>query len=365
MNIKKIFLLLAWLLVGCSIDVTQLPSTPFPNTPQVDSTPSPHTTLVPVLWTGLNLSGRLVYISQDLSGENLPPSIYILDLISGEVTTLFTAPDDAWIFYASVSPDTKFLVMSYIASIQSGANRMLYILPLVKDSSPQVLLTPPTPDDHYTQAEWSPDGNYIYYVHYNDSDRPTDEPYPAYDLSRMAYPSGIIEKVVEQAFWPRLSPELTKLVYVHLDPASGLNELHLANADGSDSRKLDLSDEWTQGIIDAPLFSPDGQSIFFSVPSLAQANQPKWWESLLGIQVAHAHNIPSDWWSVPVAGGTPTQLTNIQTINLFGSISPDQKHIASVSGDGLFVMDLDGSNLTQILSDPGIYGTVSWLPASP
>jgi len=26
------------------------------------------------------------------------------------------------------------------------------------------------------------------------------------------------------------------------------------------------------------------------------------------------------------------------------------------------VMDPDGSNLTQLVSDPGVHGTVSWIP---
>jgi Tol biopolymer transport system component len=55
-------------------------------------------------------------------------------------------------------------------------------------------------------------------------------------------------------------------------------------------------------------------------------------------------------------------LTQLQTINLFAAISPDQKHIASLSGDGIFVMDLDGSNLTQLVADLGVHGTVSWIP---
>jgi hypothetical protein len=65
---------------------------------------------------------------------------------------------------------------------------------------------------------------------------------------------------------------------------------------------------------------------------------------------------------MPVTGGVPTQLTKIQTINLFASISQDKKHIASVSRDGIFLMDWDGSNLTQLIMDPGVHGTVSWIP---
>ena len=82
----------------------------------------------------------------------------------------------------------------------------------------------------------------------------------------------------------------------------------------------------------------------------------------MGIQVAKAHSIPSDWWSVPVTGGKPTRLTDIQSINLFATVLPDHERLVSVSADGLFVMGLDGSNLTQLISDSGVHGTVSWIP---
>ena len=82
----------------------------------------------------------------------------------------------------------------------------------------------------------------------------------------------------------------------------------------------------------------------------------------MGIQIANAHSVPSDWWSVPMAGGVPTRLTNIQAVNLFASLSPDQEHIVSLNGQGLFVMNLDGSSLTQLISDPSAHGTASWIP---
>jgi len=136
--------------------------------------------------------------------------------------------------------------------------------------------------------------------------------------------------------------------------------LVIANADGSNAQVI--SGASIPDLIDAPIFSPDGQSILFSAPPPPQAYQPNLFDKLVGVQVVKAHNVPSDWWSVPVTGGVPIRLTQIQTINLFASISPDQKYIASLSGEGLFVMDLDGSNLTQLLLDPGVSGTVSWIP---
>ena len=84
----------------------------------------------------------------------------------------------------------------------------------------------------------------------------------------------------------------------------------------------------------------------------------------MGIGVVKADGvIPSDWWSVPVMGGETTQKTNIRALGLYASISPDNQHIASYSGDGIFIMDPDGSGLTWIITNVGqISGTVNWIP---
>jgi hypothetical protein len=83
----------------------------------------------------------------------------------------------------------------------------------------------------------------------------------------------------------------------------------------------------------------------------------------MGVRPAKADgSIPSDWWSVPVKGGTLKRLTNINSLGLFASLSPDHQHLASCSSDGLFVMNLDGSNLTMLIPNgSNIAGTVNWI----
>src|SRR6266498_710350 len=352
----------AMIISGCSIEIAQtaqsvpaLPTKSFPAT-SVSVYPMTH---IPVTWNALKLTGKLIYISSTTEGDLPSGNIQMLDLVTGDIATIFSAPG-GWVYYATVSPDAKQLIISYAPPMQknSSSNRALYIMPLDATVPPQLLFTPPTPDDHYTQAEWAPDGKYIYYVHYNHNDA-GDQFYEVYEIFRMDYPNGNPKKILDYAFWPRLSSDSNKLVFVSLDSASGLNELFMANADGNNIRKVSFSGPWIPDIIDAPIFSADGQSILFSSPSPGQSYQPNWVDKLMGIQMAKAHNVPSDWWSVPIIGGIPTRLTNIQTINLFASLSPDKKHIASVSGEGIFVMDLDGSNLTRLISDPGVHGTVS------
>jgi Tol biopolymer transport system component len=360
-------LIFALIVCSCSIEINQTtqvsPSPVIEETPAAVPTDSLPTTQIPVTWSHLNLTGKLVYISSRNNDNLVVSNVQMLDLMTGDISTLFSV-SDAWIYYATLSPDAKILVMSYAppAPANTPSTRILYLLPLDAATEPQPLFTPPTADDRYTQVEWSPDGMYIYFVHYDNKIRLPGQLDPVYHIFRMRYPDGPSEEIATNAFWPRISPDSSQLVYITIDPDTGRNDLFLANADGSNPRQVAFTGPGTEGIIDAPIFSPDGQSILISVPSPAQSYQPNLLERFMGIQVAKAHDVPSDWWSVPISGGAPTQLTNIQTINLFASISPDQQHVASLSGDGIFVMNLDGSNLTQLVSDPGVHGTVRWIP---
>jgi len=351
-----------------STEVLPTPSTLTTNTPQQIRIGNPllSTTTIPVTWANLNLTGKLVYISAYQGGSGNPIlSIQALDLVTGVITTIFQGPEISWIYYATVSPDEKQLIMSYSSppENQNPINELLYTLPLDGSTQLQFFVLPPTIYDRYLQVEWSPDGKYIYYVHNNTQNQPIGQHYPIYEIYRIAYPSGQPEKVADQAFWPRLSADSTRLVYISMDPSTGKNKIFLANADGSNAQEVSLSGAWTPDIIDAPIFSPDGQSILFSAPSPPQTSALSWIEKLLGIQVAQAHSIPSDWWSVPLTGGNVTRLTSIGATGLFASISPDRRFIASYSGNGLFVMNPDGTNLTLLIPDMGgIPGTVNWIP---
>lgn len=331
----------------------------------VNTSPAAISTSIPVTWSALNLTGSLIYISSPVAGKaSFFNSIRKLDLLTGEISTIFTTTGNDWIYYLSVLPDAEQLIISYLPQAQSGSlpNRALYRMPLDRTAPPQLLFSPLTPDDHYIHAEWSPDGKHIYYSHINYNVRLPNGIDPVYDIFRMSYPEGQTEKIADNAFWPRISSDSTRLVYVAINPETTKNDLYVANADGSDPRRIVLSGTSVLEIIDAPIFSPDGNSILLSAPPPPQAYQPSLLDKLMGVQVARAHAVPSDWWSVPITGGELTRLTQIQTINLFGSASPDKSRLASVSGEGLFVMNWDGSNITRLLFNPGITGTVSWLP---
>ena len=130
---------------------------------------------------------------------------------------------------------------------------------------PQLLVIPPSPHDQYTQAEWSPDGKYIYYTHVNylipeDPNRAS----PLYTIFRMEYPGGQPELVAKAAFWPRLSSDSSRLVYTAKDPISGEYQIRIADANGTNAREVVMTGTYVPADREAAIFSPDGVSIIFS-----------------------------------------------------------------------------------------------------
>jgi Tol biopolymer transport system component len=368
----KIQVVAPWLLIftvvisSCTIDINQ-PLAPSPAassggniTPQTtNGTLSPSTTIIPVTWGNLNLSGKLVYISAVFQNQSVSMGIRLLDLTTGIVTTIFQTPESSWVDAVAVSPDGKQMILSYAPPMNTpyGGTRALYNLPIDGSGFPHLLLSPASEYEQYYQPEWSPDGNFLYFTHLNNHQGSV-----TYDIWRMPYPNGKPEKLADNAAWPRISGDGTRLVYVSINPGTGVNRIVLANADGTDAHKIPLKGS-SISIIDAPMFSADNQSIFFSAPNLGQSSAPDVLPVRLNLSRFLANgSIPSDWWSVPVTGGKLKQLTNIRSLALFGNYSPDKKYIALYSADGIYVMYPDGSGLTVVVSEVGqIGGTVSWI----
>jgi Tol biopolymer transport system component len=304
-----------------------------------------------------------------LTFERGSQSLVELDLASGEMTTVFDPPDLAWLNSTSVSPDGTQIALSYAPPPGEGEVPLgytdLYVMPLNDPDQLQPMLQRLDPEESYFNPVWSPDGRYIYYAHLTSTAAvsstaiSTDTVGYTYVIERMAYPGGQIEPLVEHAIWPRLSPDGSKLAYVTFDLSAFTNYLYVADADGSNAVSLLPPDAFFA--VDAPVFTSDGSAILFSAVSGGSAPNLTWLDQLLGVQTASAHNVPSDWWRVPVTGGPAEQITQIFDTGLYGALSPDGQRLAFVSASGLYVMNSDGSDLTQLLYTWG-GGSLDWLP---
>lgn len=378
MKAIKFLLLLTLCLSACSVNV----STPAPSPTAAESIPTMHPppspvlatpTLapatpftVPITWDKLQLTGKLVFAAG-------PGGIVQLDLTSGEMTTLFQLadPQNSWVQSEWVSPDATQIAIAYApppppGGIQFGYTN-LYLVPMDGSGQAQPVFPEPEPNEAYFNPIWSPDGKYIYVLHLVPPPSQTER--PSYAIERLAYPleqpEPKKEVLVENGFWPRLSPDGTKLAYVLWDVTKPPNELFVADADGKNATQIALPKSIVA--VDAPFFSPDGQYLIFSVINNTGIAQRSWLDRVLEVQIAYADGSPADFWRVPVVGGEPEQLTRVFDTSLYGVFSPDGQHIVYCSGSGLSVMNADGTGVTSVLTPdriPGMFGasTVNWIP---
>src|SRR5688572_16186220 len=137
-------LILALMSCSCSIDVTSAAQTPAAAiSPVTASTSALPATQIPITWVHLNLTGKLVYLNSTMEGDQLASNVQMLDLATGEVATVFSI-SPAWIYYGTISPDARTMVISYAPPQQSNSPsvRSLYVLSLDGSADPQLLFTP-------------------------------------------------------------------------------------------------------------------------------------------------------------------------------------------------------------------------------
>jgi Tol biopolymer transport system component len=350
-KIKTINFLLAAILAACSIQISD--GTPAATAPvTVTATPA---------WAGLNLTGRLVF-TQGVDG------IEKLDLATGQRETLFQPPEEAWLTSATVSPDSARIVLCYAPPPPEGQIQFgytgLYLMPADGSAPPEPLLERADPQESYFYPSWSPDGKYLYYSHFIPVLNSETGNAFRYTVERLAVPGGAPELLIENAIWPRLSPDGSTLAYLSFDPETFNNELYVADPDGKNSRPMLLSG--TFQAVDAHLWTPDGSALVFSAVGEGPAYQStpapalSWFDRLLGVQAAGAHNVPSDWWRVSLDGAELTRLTKIYDTGLYGSFSPDGSRLAFIAASGIYVINPDGSGLTPVLPIKTL-GTLEWI----
>jgi Tol biopolymer transport system component len=361
-------LALALAIAACSVALPQ--PTPL-QPPAAASAVTPRVSPPPgtPAWAGLKLSGSLIFITGTASVSSttgLVPAVARLDLSTGRLQTLFQPAEGAALTAAAVSPDGRRVVMAYAPPPTSGVQfgyTGLYLLQADGSASPQALTDATAQHNSDFQPAWSPDGKWIYSAHLDT--RPDSSGFftPTYTVERRAFPNGLAETVAHNAYWPRVSDDGGRLVYVTYNPSRFTSQLYVADPDGRNPRSLGLPDAL---LADAPLVSPDGQWIYFSAANLGGPAAYSWLVRLLGVGMAEAapdrHNIPSDWWRVPVNGGQPQRLTQLFDMGLYGAFSPDGRYLAFVTVTGIFVMDLTGDKLISLLSGTGTYGTLDWIP---
>ncbi len=138
---------------------------------------------------------------------------------------------------------------------------------------------------------------------------------------------------------PRISRAGDRILYTSYE--SGFPAIYEMNAATLQSRRLDIP---ADALSFSPRYSPDGQSLLFSI----------------------ARDGNTDIFSMNLGGGTITQLTNAPSIETAPSFSPDGSRIVFESDRSgtqqLYVMPAGGGEATRISFGEGRYGTPVWSP---
>ncbi len=307
-------------------------------------------------WESLGLTGKVTFLSLFPEGQ----AFVTFDFATGQLAPLFVAPPNTWVLSGSVSPDRSNILLAYAPPPPEGKTQYgysdLWRLP-AGGGEPEPLLLRNEEIEAYFGSTYSPDGQFAYYTWFV-QDASVDFGF-RYHINRLEVVTGTVTTVIEDGFWQSLSSDGSKIAYVTLDPNGGIDELRMANADGSDVQTM--LDPAIHPTTDAPFFSPDMEFLYFSAVSEAPPAL-SWLDNLMGVQIASAHNVPSDWWRMNIATGEAAQITETFDQGMFGVFSPDGTKIAFISARGLWVMNPDGTDLVQILASSDFYGNLEWIP---
>ncbi len=338
-------------------NLTPLPPIPAASTLMARSNPTAQPAPTLSVPAGVNLNGRLL-----LSDANL--GIIQLDLATKQVTRIFRPPENAFVGTAVLSPDGQrfFLVYSRPRELQDphyGA-ASLYLLPADGAGEPVPLLKVDDYNNYYYSPWWSSDSQSIYYgrLYQTFPGTPPTQP-TGYFLDRYTFSSSSAQTLISNVLNVRISKDGRKLFYVSIDVDTTLSNIYVANPDGSNSRSLLPDGEnW---IIDSIAVSPDGESIVFSSADKSEfPSSLSWIDGLMGVEVAQAHNVPSDLFIMKV-GEAPRQITHLADSGFAEDFSPDGHWIAFTCGSGTYIIRADGSEQIQISSVQS-FGGFQWVP---
>ena len=190
--------------------------------------------------------------------------------------------------YAAISPDGRYVVHV----VDENGQESLWMRQVAPFSNVQIV---PPADFPYFGLTFSPDGNYIYYV----------GPDPDVDDAGVLYQRPVLggaakKLIVDIDSTITFSPDNKQLAFVRFAPEKGESLLMLANADGTEERRLAVRkypDSFSRSI-PGPSWSPDGKVIVSNAGS-TDATGP--YMNLVEVRVADGTIKPitsQRWWNV-------------------------------------------------------------------
>jgi Tol biopolymer transport system component len=299
------------------------------------------------------LAGRL-WVDQALG------DIWRIELASGQVSRVNT-PSDIFPTQPSLTRDGKQMVLQGAPKTREGVPSQRFGIYI--DGA---LALPAQGNFSYEDATWSADGKQIFFTRIgaeSSEPKPTD----SFLAIQVADASNVLSArtLITNAFQPAPSPTGEWLAYVAVDtrnPMSLTRSIRVRNLNSGEDRMLIKPDQFVD--VYGPRWLNNSQLIFSAADasSIAQDTNKvpmRMIDALLGVHVAAAHSWAGNVWRVNADGTGLVQLNRHKLQAPIAAPSPDGgKHTAVLAYEGVFVMDADGGNWTQISNDGGNGGIV-------
>jgi Tol biopolymer transport system component len=290
--------------------------------------------------------------------------LWTYDLASKQQTKITNLPQGAAVTGATYSPDGQRIIFAQFwrrpNERSSGADLMLanadgsnaHVF-AERDAANTVLETP----------QWAASGRVYYTVRRVTNGR------EAQSIVRQLE-GGQPEVLVDNAYDPAVSLDESTLLYVRSTRA-GQAMYRKTLGDAGDGCEL-ISDQVFQ-YLSLPRISPDGKRV-----ALGGSGEPNMGPSgcggdprskpaaaafdllaLLGPDVAYAHGLPADIYSLNLDGSNMTRIADIKDDDPTVAWSPDGTKLAVFGVAALYVVDAKGG-ATEKLVDQGGYGGLDW-----
>ncbi len=178
-------------------------------------------------------------------------------------------------------------------------------------------------------ASWSPDGSRLLFCRFKAGN---------FDLWVMdadgTNQTNLTNTLDADEFFGAFSPDGARIAFMSTASGDGSADIWLMAADGTGATQL--TDETGPGGDWRPVWMPDGDSIVFE----------------RDVSDTDDNLLSADVWSIDVATGVETQLTDTARMEFFPDVSPDGTRIV-FSGDGdIYAMNADGAGETRLTSSP-------------
>jgi Tol biopolymer transport system component len=223
----------------------------------------------------------------------------------------------------------------------------------------------------YQDPAWSADGTRLFFTRLGRLPGQTISHTSGLNIQMVEPDKGMSPRtVVTDATQPAPSYDGQWLAYVRINisqPPTLSKSIHIYNLLSGEDRQVISAGRFAD--IYGPRWMPNDSQLIFSAldpggppkppPPSGTGSLLEAVDNLLGVRVAAAHAWAGDVWRVNADGTGLIQLTRRYFQTPVPAPSPDGRHIAILSSEGIWVMAADGTDLTEI-SGEGSNGSICW-----